>query len=180
VPVIAIDTPVGRLGIAERDGQIVRVSWSPSPDGEPTPLLAEAARQMAAYFAGELTAFDLPLDPGGSVLAEAARQMAAYFAGELTAFDLPLDPGGSVLERGVFDAMRAIPYGQTRTYGDIASELGTYGQPVGQACGANPIPVIIPCHRVLSANGLGGYSGAGGIETKIALLKLEGGYPLLL
>jgi methylated-DNA-[protein]-cysteine S-methyltransferase len=151
VPVIAIDTPVGRLGITERDGQIVRVSWSPSPDGEPTPLLAEAARQMAAYFAGELTAFDLPLDPGGSAL-----------------------------ERGVFDAMRAIPYGQTRTYGDIASELGTYGQPVGQACGANPIPVIIPCHRVLSANGLGGYSGAGGIETKIALLKLEGGYPLLL
>jgi methylated-DNA-[protein]-cysteine S-methyltransferase len=151
VPVIAIDTPVGRLGITERDGQIVRVSWSPSPDGEPTPLLAEAARQMAAYFAGELTAFDLPLDPGGSVL-----------------------------ERGVFDAMRAIPYGQTRTYGDIASELGTYGQPVGQACGANPIPVIIPCHRVLSATGLGGYSGAGGIETKIALLKLEGGYPLLL
>jgi methylated-DNA-[protein]-cysteine S-methyltransferase len=151
VPVIAIDTPVGRLGITERDGQIVRVSWSPSPDGEPTPLLAEAARQMAAYFAGELTAFDLPLDPGGSVL-----------------------------ERGVFDAMRAIPYGQTRTYGDIASELGTYGQPVGQACGANPIPVIIPCHRVLSATGLGGYSGAGGIETKIALLKLEGGYPLRL
>jgi methylated-DNA-[protein]-cysteine S-methyltransferase len=151
VPVIAIDTPVGRLGITERDGQIVRVSWSPSPDGEPTPLLAEAARQMAAYFAGELTAFDLPLDPGGSVL-----------------------------ERGVFDAMRAIPYGQTRTYGDIASELGTYGQPVGQACGANPIPVIIPCHRVLSATGLGGYSGAGGIETKIALLKLEGGYPFLL
>lgn len=151
MPVIAIDTPVGRLGIAERDGQIVRVSWSSSPDGEPTPLLAEAARQMASYFAGELTAFDLPLDPGGSVL-----------------------------ERGVFDAMRAIPYGQTRTYGDIASELGTYGQPVGQACGANPIPVVIPCHRVLSATGLGGYSGAGGIETKIALLKLEGGYPLLL
>jgi methylated-DNA-[protein]-cysteine S-methyltransferase len=151
VPVIAVDTPVGRLGIAERDGQIVRVSWSLVPDGETTPLLAESARQVAAYFAGELTVFDLPLDPGGSVL-----------------------------ERGVFDAMRAIPYGQTRTYGDIASELGTYGQPVGQACGANPIPVIIPCHRVLSATGLGGYSGHGGIETKIALLKLEGGYPLLL
>jgi methylated-DNA-[protein]-cysteine S-methyltransferase len=159
VPVIAVDTPVGRLGIAERDGQIVRVSWSPSPDGETIPPPE-----------GETT----PL------LAEAARQMAAYFAGELTAFDLPLDPGGSALERGVFDAMRAIPYGQTRTYGDIASELGTYGQPVGQACGANPIPVIIPCHRVLSATGLGGYSGQGGIETKIALLKLEGGYPFLL
>ena len=151
MPVIAIDTPVGRLGIAERDGKIVRVSWSAAPEGEATP----------------------PLD-------EAARQMAAYFAGELQEFDLPLDPGGDALERGVFAAMRAIPYGETRAYGDIASELGTYGQPVGQACGANPIPVIIPCHRVLSATGLGGYSGAGGIETKIALLKLEGGYPLLL
>ena len=151
MPVIAIDTPVGRLGIAERDGKIVRVSWSVQPEGEPTPLLEEAAQQIAAYFAGELKEFDLPLDPGGTVL-----------------------------EAGVFAAMSAIPYGETRTYGDIAADLGTYGQPVGQACGANPIPVIIPCHRVLSATGLGGYSSQGGIETKIALLKLEGGYPLLL
>ena len=151
MPVVAVDTPVGRLGIAERDGKIVRVSWSASPEGNATPLLAEAARQIAAYFAGEVRDFNLPLDPGGDDL-----------------------------ERGVYAAMRAIPYGETRTYGDIASELGTYGQPVGQACGANPIPVIIPCHRVLSVTGLGGYSGAGGIETKIALLKLEGGYPLLL
>ena len=151
MPVIVVDSPVGRLGIAERDGAIVRVSWSAAPDGEPTALLTEAARQMAAYFAGTLTAFDLPLDPGGNNM-----------------------------ERQVFDAMRAIPYGQTRTYGEIARDLATYGQPVGQACGANPIPVIIPCHRVLSATGLGGYSGAGGVETKIALLKLEGGYPLLL
>jgi methylated-DNA-[protein]-cysteine S-methyltransferase len=151
MPVIAVDTPVGRVGIAERDGQIVRVSWSAKPDGEPTALLTEAARQIAAYFAGEITEFDLPLDPGGNDL-----------------------------ERQVFGAMRAIPYGQTRTYGEIAKDLGTYGQPVGQACGANPIPVIIPCHRVLSATGLGGYSGQGGVETKIALLKLEGGYPLLL
>ncbi len=151
MPVIAVDTPVGRLGIAERDGHIIRVSWSASAQGEPTPLLAEAARQMAAYFAGELRDFDLPLDPGG---------------GEL--------------EARVFDAMRAIPYGKTRTYGDIAGDLGTYGKEVGQACAVNPIPVIIPCHRVLSATGLGGYSGQGGIETKIALLKLEGGYPFLL
>ncbi len=151
MPVIAVDTPVGRLGIAERDGRVVRVSWSASAQGEPTPLLAEAVHQMAAYFAGDLKEFDLPLDPGGDDL-----------------------------ERGVFDAMRAIPYGQTRTYGDIAGDLGTYGKEIGQACAANPIPVIIPCHRVLSATGLGGYSGQGGIETKIALLKLEGGYPFLL
>lgn len=151
MPVITVDTPVGRLGIAERDGVIVQVLWSAQPDGAPTALLSEAARQMVAYFAGEIESFDLPLDPGGNDL-----------------------------ERRVFDAMRAIPYGRTRTYGEIAQDLGTYGQPVGQACGANPIPVIIPCHRVLSATGLGGYSGQGGIETKIALLKLEGGYPFLL
>ena len=114
------------------------------------------------------------------MLVEAARQMVAYFAGELRDFDLPLDPGGGDLEARVFAAMRAIPYGQTRTYGDIAGDLGTYGKEVGQACAANPIPVIIPCHRVLSATGLGGYSGQGGTETKIALLKLEGGYPFLL
>jgi methylated-DNA-[protein]-cysteine S-methyltransferase len=151
MPVSVVDSPVGRLGIAERDGAIIRVSWSAAPDGALTALLTEAARQMAAYFAGEIETFDLPLNPGGSDL-----------------------------ERQVFDAMREIPYGQTRTYGEIARDLGTYGQPVGRACGANPIPVIIPCHRVLSATGLGGYSGAGGVETKIALLKLEGGYPLLL
>ena len=151
MPVIAIDTPVGRLGIAERGGHIVRVSWSASAQGKPTALLTEAARQVAAYFAGELRDFDLPLDPGGGDL-----------------------------EARVFAAMRAIPYGETRTYGDIAGDLATYGKEIGQACAANPIPVIIPCHRVLSVTGLGGYSGAGGVETKIALLKLEGGYPLLL
>lgn len=151
MPAIAVDSPIGRLGIAERGGAVTRITWSLPAQDEPTSLLAEAARQLAAYFAGELTRFDVPLDPGGNDL-----------------------------ERQVFDAMRAIPYGETRTYGDIARDLGTYGQPVGQACGANPIPVIIPCHRVLSVSGLGGYSGQGGIETKIALLKLEGGYPLLL
>ena len=82
MPVIAVNTPVGRVGIAERDGQIVRVSWSAKPDDEPTALLTEAARQIAAYFAGEITEFDLPLDPGGNDL-----------------------------ERQVFGAMRAIPSG---------------------------------------------------------------------
>ncbi len=155
MPVIMVDTQVGRLAIAERDGKIVRVSWPMPSQGSPE-------------------------DGATALLTEAARQMTAYFAGERHEFELPLEPGGSDLERGVYAAMRAIPYGETRTYGDIAGDLGTYGQPVGQACGANPIPVIIPCHRVLSATGLGGYSGAGGIETKIALLKLEGGYPFLL
>lgn len=150
MPVIAIETPVGRLAIAERAGRIVRVAWNGQPEGDPTPLLSEAARQMAAYFDGGLTDFDLPLDPG----------------------DGPHAP--------VLATMRAIPYGRTRSYGEIARELGIRPDEVGQGCAANPVPVLIPCHRVLSATGLGGYSGGKGVETKIALLKLEGGYPFLL
>lgn len=76
--------------------------------------------------------------------------------------------------------MLAIPLGEIRTYGDIAKALGTPAQPVGNACGANPIPVIIPCHRVLAASSLGGFSGMGGIETKVALLRHEGAAGLLI
>jgi methylated-DNA-[protein]-cysteine S-methyltransferase len=151
MPALAVDTPIGRLGITERSGAIIRVSWRAPEADRPT-----------------------------SVLREAARQVSAYFAGELRDFDLPLDPGGSDREQQVFAAMRAIPYGETRAYGEIAKALGIRPDEVGQGCAANPIPVIIPCHRVLAAGGLGGYSGSGGVETKIALLKLEGGYPLLL
>jgi methylated-DNA-[protein]-cysteine S-methyltransferase len=150
MPTAVIDTLVGRLGVTEKDGWIVRVDWSAREAGEPTPLLEEAVRQLKAYFAGELKEFDLPLKPSGNDF-----------------------------QQVVCKAMSAIPYGSTRTYGEIAEELGTYGQPVGQACGANPIPVIIPCHRVLSANGLGGFSAEGGVETKIALLKHENAYPFL-
>jgi methylated-DNA-[protein]-cysteine S-methyltransferase len=151
MPVIAVDTPLGRLGIAERSGAVIRVSWRAPETDRPTALLGEAARQIAAYFAGELREFDLPLDPGGSSE-----------------------------QRRILAAMQAIPYGRTRTYGEIAKDLGIRPDEVGQGCAANPIPVIIPCHRVLAAGGLGGYSGGEGVETKIALLKLEGGYPLLL
>ena len=150
MPVTEIETWLGRLSICEDDGAITAVNWNGAPSRDETPLLREAAKQVEAY-----------LD------------------GRLETFDLPLSPKGGDLHQSVFKAMLAIPYGQTRTYGDIAKELGTYGQPVGQACGANPIPIIIPCHRILSANGLGGYSGAGGLDTKIALLKLEDGYPFL-
>ena len=76
--------------------------------------------------------------------------------------------------------MSAIPRGETRTYGDIATELNVPAQPIGQACGSNPIPVIIPCHRVVGADGLGGFSGDGGVEMKVQLLRLEGAYSLLL
>ncbi|CAG0910780.1 unnamed protein product, partial [Cyprideis torosa] len=110
----------------------------------------------------------------------AASQLAAYFAGDLKTFDLPLKPRGDAFQQAVCQAMLAIPYGETTTYGAIADGLGSFGQPVGNACGANTIPIIIPCHRVLAAKGLGGYSGEGGVERKIELLKLEGGFPYLL
>lgn len=113
------------------------------------------------------------------LLTEAARQLEAYFAGTRRAFDLPvrLSPG---LGGDVMRAMMAIPFGETRTYGDLAKALGAPAQAIGQACGANPVPIIVPCHRILGASGLGGYSAPGGVETKVALLRHEGAASLLL
>jgi methylated-DNA-[protein]-cysteine S-methyltransferase len=114
------------------------------------------------------------------VLTAALAQLRAYFAGELRDFDLPLAPDVSPFQHDFGARLCAIPYGETRTYGDLALEMGTPAQAIGQACGANPIAILIPCHRVLAANGLGGYSGRGGIEAKVALLKLEGAASLLI
>jgi methylated-DNA-[protein]-cysteine S-methyltransferase len=137
--------------VTEEAGVIVRLSWGGEAQGVETPALAEARRQIAGYFAGERERFDLPL----AVI-------------------------GSDFQRAVCDAMLAIPYGETRTYGEIAQSLCVPAQAVGQACGANPIPLLIPCHRVLGAQSLGGYSGSGGIETKVALLRHEGAAGLLI
>lgn len=115
-----------------------------------------------------------PAEESTDVLEEARRQLIAYDAGRLEHFDLPLDIKGSDFQRAVCAAMSAIPYGETCTYGDIAKQLGAPAQAVGGACGGNPIPVIIPCHRVMGAKGLTGFSGAGGVETKVALLRHEG------
>ncbi|MWB79536.1 methylated-DNA--[protein]-cysteine S-methyltransferase [Pseudooceanicola sp. 216_PA32_1] len=151
MPVLTLDTPVGALSIHETDGAITRVSWrSASPTG------------------------------ASALLEEAAAQLRAYFAGDLTTFDLPLRVEGSDLQRAVCREMSAIPFGETLTYGDIAKRLGVPAQAIGQACGGNPIPVIIPCHRVLGASSLGGFSGEGGVETKVALLKHEDAAGLLI
>lgn len=146
-----VDTPVGPLAIREEGGAIVRVSWRTEP-----------------------------AQGGSAVLDEAARQIAAYFAGELRAFDLPLTVRGGALQQAVCAEMLAIPFGETTTYGAIAKRLGAPAQAIGQACGGNPIPVVIPCHRVLGATGLGGFSGDGGVETKVALLRHEGAAGLLI
>ncbi len=115
----------------------------------------------------------------GPLQREGLAQLAAYFDRRLTVFDLPLDWGQGLHEK-VRRAMAAIPLGETRTYGEIAREAGAPAQAVGQACGANPVPIIIPCHRVLGANRLGGFSAPGGVETKVALLRFEGAAGLLI
>jgi len=109
----------------------------------------------------------------------AARQLGEYFDGCRTAFDLALAPA-SGFAATFRAALLAIPFGETRTYGDLARDLGASAQAIGQACGANRIPIIVPCHRVLSASGLGGFSGGTGIETKVALLRHEGAAGLLI
>ncbi|MEM6562638.1 MAG: methylated-DNA--[protein]-cysteine S-methyltransferase, partial [Planctomycetota bacterium] len=114
---------------------------------------------------------------GVPVLDELAAQLSAYFAGELQTFTVPLAPSGTPFQQSVWAELRKIGYGDTRTYGDIAASLGKPGasRAVGAANGANPIPIIIPCHRVTAAGGkLGGYS-AGGPSVKRKLLDLEQG-----
>lgn len=150
--VAVLDSPVGRLGVFEQDGAITRLVWGADPVGADTPLLAEAVDQLRAYFNKSLTEFNLPTRVEGSDF-----------------------------QRAVCAAMCAIPYGETLTYGEIAKLTGNSAQAVGNACGANPIPIIIPCHRVMGArNKLVGFSGAGGVETKVQLLRLEGAAGLLI
>ncbi len=147
---LTVDTPTGPVILSETDGAISGLTWGRG-GSDHTDLLDHAAEQITAYFQ----------DP-------------------TFAFDLPLTVSGSDFQRAVCDAMRAIPVGYTRTYGEIARDIGAPSQAVGQACGGNPIAIIIPCHRVLGANSLGGFSGAGGVETKVALLKHEGAAGLLI
>ncbi|WP_050523095.1 methylated-DNA--[protein]-cysteine S-methyltransferase [Pseudorhodobacter wandonensis] len=149
MPQAVFHSPFGLFSVVEENGLITRLDWA-SRRSDPTALLREACRQLDEYFAGERTAFDLPLDFGTGFQEQMRR------------------------------AMFAIPFGQTRTYGELAKTLGRPAQAIGQACGANPIPIFIPCHRVLAASGLGGFSAPGGVETKIALLKLEGAGGFLL
>lgn len=90
---------------------------------------------------------------------EAVRQLQAYFSGERRQFDIPLHIPGTVFRQRVWRALQAIPYGETRSYGDLARELSSSPRAVGGACRANPIPIIIPCHRILARHGMGGYDG---------------------
>jgi methylated-DNA-[protein]-cysteine S-methyltransferase len=115
-----------------------------------------------------------------TVSTEARAQLDAYFDAALTSFDLPLAPPGTDFQGRVWRALTEIPWGETLSYGALARRLASAPRPVGVACGRNPIPIIIPCHRVIAADGgLGGYSGDGGVDTKRALLRLETAQSLL-
>jgi methylated-DNA-[protein]-cysteine S-methyltransferase len=110
-----------------------------------------------------------------AVVVTALEQLEAYFAGELKEFRLPLIDAGSPFQRRVWSALREIPYGRTTTYGALAAALGTGPRALAQACARNPLPILVPCHRVVASNGaLAGYSGGRGASTKAALLALEG------
>jgi methylated-DNA-[protein]-cysteine S-methyltransferase len=124
---------------------------------------------------GRLVRLDWRDEPGETtpLLREAAAQVQAYFDRRLARFDLPLD-WGEGLNAVVRRAMAEVPLGETRTYGQIAEAVGAPAQAVGQACGANPLPILIPCHRVTGSGWFGGFSAPGGVETKAALLRHEG------
>jgi methylated-DNA-[protein]-cysteine S-methyltransferase len=115
------------------------------------------------------------LDPRHLILCEAERQLVEYFAGRRTQFDLPLEPRGTEFQRKIWQALKAIPFGQTRSYLDLAKAVGSPRavRAVGAANGKNPLSIVVPCHRVIGADGrLVGF--AGGVETKAKLLALEG------
>lgn len=144
---LKIDTPIGDFTIRS-DGQAI-TSFLPTEGDCP----------------------DNPCD----VIFTCRDQLERYFAGELRAFDLPLAPAGTPFQRSVWDALRRIGYGQTASYRQIAAAIGRPGvtRAVGSAVGANPIPVIIPCHRIIRADGsIGGF--ALGVEAKRVLMNIEG------
>ena len=153
--------------------QAVRYTTMPSPIGD---LLIAGTQDGIESISMQPAAPGPHWVRDDDVLKEAVAQLEAYFAGELTTFDLPLAPTGSAFQRSVWSALQDIPYGQTESYGTIAERIGRPGaaRAVGRANSQNPIAIVVPCHRVIGATGaLTGY--AGGMERKQALLNLERG-----
>lgn len=150
-----VDSPVGELKLVASEKGLVAILWQ---NDKPTrvPL-------------GEMVE-----EPKQKVLMETERQLREYFAGKRRAFDLPLDMRGTPFQKDVWEALLAIPFGETRSYGELAKKLGspTASRAVGAANGRNPISIVVPCHRVIGASGkLTGF--AGGLDVKARLLELE-------
>lgn len=152
MPSLSLHSPLGPLTLHEEDGSLVSLDWCWARESEETGLLALAREQLEAYFDGRREAFALPLAPNG------------------TGF-----------QHRVWSAMCGIPYGEVRSYGDLAGTLQSGPRAIGAACARNPLPIFIPCHRVVAADGaLRGYSGGDGLVTKDFLLELEREGPRLL
>ncbi len=153
-----IDSPVGPLRVAADASGLVALVF---------PRNRHPARGADAWREGDST-----------LLRDARRQLAEYFAGRRRTFDLPLSPRGTEFQRRVWMALATIPYGETLSYAQLAAKLGSpsASRAVGAANGRNPLPIVLPCHRVIGADGsLTGFGG--GLPTKQFLLKLEGALP---
>lgn len=152
-----MESPVGRLKLVASKKGLVAILWeNDKPKRVPLRELLE--------------------DGGQRVLVETERQLREYFAGKRRCFNLPLDMRGTAFQRGVWEALLGIPFGETRSYGELAKQLGNpdASRAVGAANGRNPISIVVPCHRVVGSSGkLTGF--AGGLETKARLLELERG-----
>jgi methylated-DNA-[protein]-cysteine S-methyltransferase len=149
MPQRTITSPIGQIRIVSAHGHLAALLIDPAPEPD---------------LAGD-----------GALLDRAAQQLAEYFSGDRGRFDLPIAPVTTPRGAALRAAICAIAHGQTASYGDVAARIGSGARAVGQACARNPIPVIIPCHRVLASKGLGTYSGGGGIRTKQWLLAHEAG-----
>jgi methylated-DNA-[protein]-cysteine S-methyltransferase len=177
----SVDTPVGPVSVACGDAGVAEVRFGPPPAGRP----AAGAPPESPPAPGPAPAPDPDQGPG-AVAAAARRQLAEYFSGQRKEFDLPIDwRGYGPAQRQVLGLLyEEVGYGDTVTYGTLAGRAGIQSGPdliparaVGQIMGSNPIPVIVPCHRVVASDGLGGYSGGAGPEVKRWLLILEGSLP---
>ncbi|GIJ79491.1 methylated-DNA-[protein]-cysteine S-methyltransferase [Micromonospora phaseoli] len=149
-----LDSPIGEFSVATDGGSVCGAHFGPVADAATEPVDATSRQAVA--------------------------ELRAYFAGELTDFGLPVTvPRGSEFERAVWREMTLIPYGETLTYGEVARRVGDPGaaRAVGVACNRNPIPVVVPCHRIIGAGGkLVGFGG--GLDRKVKLLELEAGVAL--
>ena len=165
-----MESPVGTLRIIANRTAITAIEFAgPRPE---SPSAHSSINRAAVRSAGR------PIgdrDDANPLLLEAVRQLNAYFDRDLKEFDLPLAPTGTDFQRSVWDQLSLIGYGETATYGEIATRLGkslAASRAVGLANGSNPIPIVVPCHRVVGVNGtLTGYGG--GVERKQILLELE-------
>jgi methylated-DNA-[protein]-cysteine S-methyltransferase len=147
---VVVDFPKFKVGVATRDERVIEIRYLPNSVSI--------------------------LSPRNTLAEQAARQLEHYREDPDATFDLPVRIEGSALQRRVWDAMCAIPRGHTRTYGELAHELGADPRAIGQACGDNRVPIVIPCHRVVAADGIGGFGHSTGgylLEAKRWLLAHE-------